>query len=115
MVDGVTVAMSVMAAALPVIFSHGLGEGPPGRCRRWHHGDDGTRFGGKCRGPAGGGPAARAVLRRGAGPVGLGAAPGGGGVAPRGGGSPAAGLGAPPPAARAAGARVVLGRAGAMP
>ncbi len=24
MVDGVTVAMSVMAAALPVIFSHGL-------------------------------------------------------------------------------------------
>jgi len=26
-VDGVTVAMSVMAAALPVIFSHGLGEG----------------------------------------------------------------------------------------
>jgi len=27
MVDGVTVAMSVMAAALPVIFSHGLGEG----------------------------------------------------------------------------------------
>ncbi len=28
-VDGVTVAVSVMAAALPVIFSHGLREGPP--------------------------------------------------------------------------------------
>ncbi len=27
LLDGVTVAMSVMAAALPVIFSHGLGEG----------------------------------------------------------------------------------------
>src|SRR5260370_11178580 len=95
MVDGVTVAMSVMAAALPVIFSHGLGEGPPGRCRRWHHGDDGTRFGGKCRGPAGGGPAARAVLRRGGGPGGVGAGAGGGGVRRGGGGPPAGGAEAP--------------------
>ena len=90
MVDGVTVAMSVMAAALPVIFSPGLGEGRL-ECRRWHHGDDGTRFGGKCRGPAAGGPAARPVLRRGAGAVGLGAAPGGGDVRRCGGVLPAAG------------------------
>ena len=80
MLDGVTVAMSVMAAALPVFLCHGeSGEGRLDGCRR-HHGDDGTRSGGKCRGPAGCGAAAVAVLRCGAGSVGLGAAAGGGDV-----------------------------------
>ena len=44
--------MSVMAAALPVFRWPWFRGRPPGRCRRWHHGDDGTRSGGKCRGPA---------------------------------------------------------------
>lgn len=34
--DGVTVAMLAMAAALPVISWQGLRGKPPGWCRRWH-------------------------------------------------------------------------------
>jgi len=54
LLDGITVAMSVMAAALSVfLFAVVPRKAAWTGAGRWHHGDDG-RSGAKCRGPAGG-------------------------------------------------------------